>query len=223
MERIFKPVQPLTLDAAIATWDAISHGHDSFSIQLMETVQCLPLAVTLLAQLAETESSEALWASWNLESTRLVASDGSQHRLNNLELSIELSLKGPRLCACSGALDFFINLCLLPQGMSEFRISELDVAFGQDFTGLRLAVRVLKQCSLAYTQDGFLCVLSPIRQYIQSHQELSTPLTQVLLRHMTGVYLNLVPTDQLPPRVQSKTYTWNMVTSLWCWILSPTK
>ncbi|KAJ7896530.1 hypothetical protein B0H13DRAFT_2523010 [Mycena leptocephala] len=169
---VFKPIQPLTLYAAIETWDAISHGHDNFSIQLMDAVECLPLAVTLLAQLAETESSEALWASWNLESTRLVTLDGSQHRLSNLELSIELSLKSPRLFSCSGALDFFIILCLLPQGMSELRIPELDAALGKDFTGLR-------------------------RVYIQSHQELSTPLTQVLLRHMTGVYLNLIPAQPI--------------------------
>ncbi|KAF7364971.1 TPR-like protein [Mycena venus] len=190
-----KPIQPLTLDAALATWDAISHDHDDFSVLLIEAVECIPLAVTLLAQLAQIESSEALWASWNSESTKLVASDGSMYRLNNLELSIELSLKGPRLHACSGAIDFFVVLCMLPQGMPESRIPQFETAFGNNFSGLRSAVRVLKQCSLAYTRDGFLSVLSPIRQYTQSHCELTTPLAKTLFLQMAKIYMDLIPED----------------------------
>ncbi|KAJ7307072.1 hypothetical protein DFH08DRAFT_494840 [Mycena albidolilacea] len=189
-----KPIQPLTLDAALATWDAISHDHDNFSVLLIEAIECIPLAVTLLAQLAQTESSEALWASWNCESTKLVTSDGSLHRLNNLELSIELSLKSPRIHACSGALDFFVALCMLPQGMPEFRIPQFEAAFGNNFS-LRSAIRVLKRCSLAYTWDSFLCVLSPIRQYTHAHSELTTPLAKTLSLQMAKIYINIIPAD----------------------------
>ncbi|KAF7364973.1 TPR-like protein [Mycena venus] len=190
-----EPIQPLTLDAALETWDAISNTHDNFSVLLIEAVECIPLAVTLLAQLAQTESSEQLWASWSMESTKLVASDGSMHRLNNLELSVELSLKGPRLCACSGAIDFFVVLCMLPQGMPELRIPQFETAFGNTFPSLRSAIRVLKQCSLAYTRDGFLSVLSPIRQYTQSHCELTTPFAKTLFLEVAKVYMNLIPAD----------------------------
>ncbi|KAJ7205427.1 hypothetical protein GGX14DRAFT_367937, partial [Mycena pura] len=190
-----KPIQPLTLEAAIETWDAISYNHDDFSILLIQAVEGIPLAVTLLAQLAQVDSSEALWASWNSELTKFIKSDGSENRQNSLDLSIQLSIQSPRLRACTGALDFFVVLCMLPQGMPELRISDFEVAFGTDFTGLRSVIRVLKQCSLAYARDGFLCVLSPIRQYTQAHQELSTLLTRNLFLKMTKLYLNLIPAD----------------------------
>ncbi|KAJ7193651.1 hypothetical protein GGX14DRAFT_588296, partial [Mycena pura] len=187
-----KPIQPLATEAAIKTWNAISHSHDEFSILLIQAVECIPLAVTLLAQLAQTDSSKALWASWNSESTKFIRSDGSESRLNSLDLSIQLSVQSPRLRGCSGAIDFFGVLCMLPQGLPEMRISEFEAAFGIDFKELRAAIRVLKQCSLAYTLDGFLCVLSPIRQYVKSHQELTTALTRTLFRQVAWVYMNVI-------------------------------
>ncbi|KAJ7192049.1 hypothetical protein GGX14DRAFT_596543 [Mycena pura] len=187
-----KPIQPLATEAAIKTWNAISHSHDEFSILLIQAVECIPLAVTLLAQLAQTDSSKALWASWNSESTKFIRSDGSESRLNSLDLSIQLSIQSPRLRGCPGAIDFFGVLCMLPQGMPEMRISEFEAAFGIDFKELRAAIRVLKQCSLAYTLDGFLCVLSPIRQYVKSHQELTTPLTRTLFRQVAWVYMKVI-------------------------------
>ncbi|KAJ6540180.1 hypothetical protein DFH09DRAFT_1041799 [Mycena vulgaris] len=192
---LLPPIQPLTIAAAVETWDAISHGHDDFSLLLINAVDCIPLAVTLLSQLAESESAEALWASWETESTKLVKSDGSAHRLNNLELSIELSLQGPRLRACPGALDFFIILCMLPQGLPESRIPEFETSFRNHFGGTRAAIRVLKQCSLAYALKGFLRVLSPMRQYTQDHPDLATTLSTTLFTQMAELYFDLIPTD----------------------------
>ncbi|KAJ6540175.1 hypothetical protein DFH09DRAFT_1283039 [Mycena vulgaris] len=190
---LLPPIQPLTIAAAVETWDAISHGHDDFSLLLINAVDCIPLAVTLLSQLAESESAEALWASWETESTKLVKSDGSAHRLNNLELSIELSLQGPRVRACAGALDFFMILCMLPQGLPESRIPEFETSFRSHFGGTRAAIRVLKQCSLAFTLEGFLRVLSPVRQYTQDHPDLATTLCTTLFTQMAALYFDLIP------------------------------
>ncbi|KAJ6501409.1 hypothetical protein DFH09DRAFT_1375733 [Mycena vulgaris] len=192
---LLPPIQPLTVPAAVETWDAISHGHDDFPLLLINAVDRIPLAVTLLSQLAESESTEALWASWETESTKLVKSDGSAHRLNNLELSIELSRQGPRLRACPGALDFFIILCMLPQGLPESRIPEFETSFKDHFGDIRSAIRVLKQCSLAYTLEGFLRVLSPVRQYTQDHPELATALFTTLFTQMAKLYFDLIPAD----------------------------
>ncbi|KAJ6543767.1 hypothetical protein DFH09DRAFT_1367871 [Mycena vulgaris] len=194
---LLPPIQPLTVSAALETWDTISHGHDDFSLLLINAVDCIPLAVTLLAQLAESESTEALWASWETESTKLVKSDGSAHRLNNLELSIELSLQGPRLRACPGALDFFMILCMLPQGLPESRIQEFETSFRNHFGGTRAAIRVLKQCPLAYSLEGFLRVLSPVRQYTQDHPDLATALSTSLFTQMAELYFDLIPTNYL--------------------------
>ncbi|KAJ6493504.1 hypothetical protein DFH09DRAFT_358058 [Mycena vulgaris] len=194
---LLPPIQPLTVAAALETWDTISHSHDDFSLLLINAVDCTPLAVTLLSQLAESESAEALWASWETESTKLVKSDGSAHRLNNLQLSIELSLQGPRLRACPGALDFFMILCMLPQGLPESRIPEFETSFNDHFRGIRSAIRVLKQCSLAYALEGFLRVLSPIRQYTQDHPDLATTLSTTLFAQMAELYFDLIPTYDL--------------------------
>ncbi|KAJ6543730.1 hypothetical protein DFH09DRAFT_36083 [Mycena vulgaris] len=194
---LLPPIQPLTVSAALETWDTISHGHDDFSLLLINAVDCIPLAVTLLAQLAESESAEALWGSWEIESTKLVKSDGSAHRLNNLELSIELSLQGPRLRACPGALDFFMILCMLPQGLPESRIPEFETSSKDYFGGIRSAIRVLKQCSLAYALEGFLRVLSPVRQYTQDHPDLATTFSTTLFTQMAELYFDLIPTDDL--------------------------
>ncbi|KAF8171908.1 P-loop containing nucleoside triphosphate hydrolase protein [Mycena galopus ATCC 62051] len=188
-------VKTLAPDAAIETWDAISDGHNQFSVQLMEAVDNLPLAVTLLAQLAQIESSEELWNCWEANSTKLVTSDGTRHRLNSLEFSIELSLKSPRIEKYKGALDFFAVLCMLPQGMSKGRITEFKTTVANDLPELDDIITVLKQCSLAYTRDGFLCVLSPIRQCILSHPELSTPLSKNLFGQMAEVYFELIPNN----------------------------
>ncbi|KAJ7300458.1 hypothetical protein DFH08DRAFT_725292 [Mycena albidolilacea] len=189
------PIKPLTVAAAVETWDAIVHSHDDFSLLLINAVDCIPLAVTLLAQLAEIDSSEVLWASWGIESTRLVKSEGSAHRLNNLELSIELSLHGPRLRGCPGSLDFFVTLCMLPQGLRESRISEFEMAFRNSFEGTHSAIRMLKQCSLAYSIEGFLRVLSPVRQYTHGHLNPATTLATTLFTQMADIYFNLISTD----------------------------
>ncbi|KAJ6514061.1 hypothetical protein DFH09DRAFT_1433062 [Mycena vulgaris] len=194
---ILPPIQPLTVTAALETWDTISHGHDGFSLLLINAVDCIPLAVTLLSQLAGSESAEALWASWETESTKLVKSDGSAHRLKYLELSIELSLRGLRLGACPSALDFFRILCMLPQGLPESRIPELETSFRNHFGGTRSAIRVLKQCSLAYALNSFLRVLSPVQQYTQDHPDLGTTLSTSLFTQMAELYFDLIPTDDL--------------------------
>ncbi|KAJ7691109.1 hypothetical protein B0H14DRAFT_3048288, partial [Mycena olivaceomarginata] len=64
------------------------------------------------------------------------------------------------------------------------------------FAGTQLAIRALKQCSLAYTLNGFLRVLSPVRQYTQSHPELSTTLATTLFTRMAELYFNLIPTEE---------------------------
>ncbi|KAF8130437.1 hypothetical protein K438DRAFT_2032275 [Mycena galopus ATCC 62051] len=185
-------VKTLTPDAAIETWDVISEDHDQFSVQLMEAVDNLPLAVTLLAQLAQAESSKELWRRWESKSIKLVTSDGIRHRLNSLEVSIELSLNSSRIQKCHGALDFFLVLCILPQGMPEWQITEFEMVFADALLELDQIITVQRQCSLAYTRDDFLCVLSPIRQYILSHRELSTSLSKNLFSQMAQVYLELI-------------------------------
>ncbi|KZV62643.1 hypothetical protein PENSPDRAFT_692333 [Peniophora sp. CONT] len=183
-------ITPLTLEAALDTWDAICDSHDDYSKLLVEAVDLVPLAVTLLAQLALTETAEVLWARWELEQTRLLqTARGPEHRLNSVERSIVLSLTSPTLRDKEHVLNFFSVLCTLPQGLPESRISAFADAYASLLPHLRHSITVLKQCSLAYTsEDRFLRVLSPIRHYIQSHH----PCSDFCLTVLGDIYCSLI-------------------------------
>ncbi|KZV61580.1 TPR-like protein [Peniophora sp. CONT] len=183
-------ITPLILEAALDTWDAICDSHDDYSELLVNAVDLVPLAVTLLAQLAVTETSEVLWGRWELEQTRLLQTGrGPEHRLNSVERSIVLTLTSPTLRDKEHVLDFFRVLCTLPQGIPESRISAFAGAFTALIPDLRRSVGILKQCSLAYASDDcFLRVLSPIRHYIQRHHPCSDGPFAVL----TDIYCSLI-------------------------------
>ncbi|KZV60037.1 TPR-like protein [Peniophora sp. CONT] len=183
-------ITPLTLEAALDTWDDICGSHDGYSELLVQAVDLVPLAVTLLAQLALTETSEVLWGRWELEQTRLLqTARGPEHRLNNVERSIVLSLTSPILRDKEGVLNFFSVLCTLPQGIPESRTSVFADAYASLLPDLRRSIAILKQCSLAYTsEDHFLRVLSPIRHYIQSHY----PCSNVTFAILADIYCSLV-------------------------------
>ncbi|KZV61582.1 TPR-like protein [Peniophora sp. CONT] len=183
-------ITPLTLEAALDTWDAICDSHDDYSELLVKAVDLVPLAVTLLAQLAVTETSEVLWDRWELEQTRLLQTPrGPEHRLNSVERSIVLSLTSPILRDKEDVLNFFSALCTLPQGIPESRISAFADAYASLLPDLRCSIAILKQCSLAYTsEDRFLRVLSPIRHYIQSHH----PCSDISFAVLTDIYCTLM-------------------------------
>ncbi|KZV59882.1 hypothetical protein PENSPDRAFT_694758 [Peniophora sp. CONT] len=183
-------ITSLTFEAALETWDAICDSHDAYTERLIKAVDLVPLAVTLLAQLALTESSEVLWGRWALEQTSLLqTSRGSEHRLNSVERSVGLSLSSPMLRDNTVALNFFSVLCTLPQGLPEARIPALVDAYAIRLPNLRRSIALLKQCSLVYSsEDDFLRVLSPIRHYMQVHH----PVSSALFSHLSDVYCTLV-------------------------------
>ncbi|VDC06404.1 unnamed protein product [Peniophora sp. CBMAI 1063] len=170
-------VEPLTSESALAVWDAICETHDDFSLKLVRAVDHVPLAVTILAHLAESESSHALWTRWEQEQTELLRIHGPTHRLSNVDISVQLSLNSPRLRGDKELLEFFGVLCILPQGMLESRISTFVGAYKDQLPNMRRSITLLKQCSLAYpSRDGYLRVLSPVRHYVQTYHPVSSKL-----------------------------------------------
>ncbi|VDC06434.1 unnamed protein product [Peniophora sp. CBMAI 1063] len=184
------PIKSLDHEAALVTWRSICPLHDEFSRRLMEAVDYVPLAVTLLAQLAVIESSEVLWSRWELEQTSLLqTARGPEHRLNNVESSIRLSLSTPLLHNKHEALLLLSLLSVLPQGLSESRIPSFAEASAQYFSNLRSSITLLKQCALAYSSDdGFLRILSPIRHYMLANH----PIQSAHLSCLADVYCNVV-------------------------------
>ncbi|KZV75997.1 hypothetical protein PENSPDRAFT_680464 [Peniophora sp. CONT] len=186
---LLPPIVPLAVEAALQTWEMICDSRDEYAERLVKAVDCVPLAVTLLAHLAQSESSEVLWTRWEEERTELLRVRGPEHRLNNVERSIELTLSSPRLRDDTSSLLLLSTVCALPQGLRECHMSAYAKSFAEHLPKLRQSVTTLKQCSLAYSsQDGFLRVLSPVRHYMQTRR----PITDPLFTCLSDFYCKLV-------------------------------
>ncbi|KZV76207.1 hypothetical protein PENSPDRAFT_570179, partial [Peniophora sp. CONT] len=182
------PIMPLSLDAALQTWDAICEVHNEYSIKLVHAVDCLPLAVTLLANLAESESSKMLWERWEHDKLEVLHTQDSDNRLSNIEFSIELSFRGPKLKDDVQTVQCLSIICMLPQGLHESRISLFADAYSQVLPKFRSSIALLQGLCLVYSSDdGFVRVLSPMRHYIQAHH----PLPDHLLSQLANIYCDI--------------------------------
>ncbi|VDC01754.1 unnamed protein product [Peniophora sp. CBMAI 1063] len=188
--RPFLPeIKPLSLDNAMQIWDAICDGHDDDSIRLAKAVDCVPLAVSLLAALARNETSKTLWSRWCNDYTKFVKTRGSRDRLSSLDISIGLSVHGSRLRDRPEAVLLLSIICFLPQGMRESRSQGFADAFIAVVPNLQASVALLKQCSLIYlSEDGFLRALSPIVHYMRADHTVP----DLVFTKLADFYYNIV-------------------------------
>ncbi|KZV62703.1 TPR-like protein, partial [Peniophora sp. CONT] len=194
-------VVPLTLEAAIEIWDAICDSHDQHSIMLIRAVDQVPLAVTLLAHLAQSESTDSLWARWEDEQIELLRARGPGSRLTQVDISIQISLHSPRLRDEPLTLQLFSVICTLPQGLPESRIPAFVATFRDQLPHLRRSITLLKQCSLLYlSEDKYLRVLSPVRLYMHARHRIA----DTLLSRLVESYCDLVDfrSDRFTEEVQ---------------------
>lgn len=166
---ILPPLQPVDLDSAVAIFQAIVNKADKHAIDLIRAVDCIPLAVTLIANLAavDGESTEALWLRWQEESTAMVES--GQDRLTSLETSIQLSLSSPRMQRDPSALSLLSAFSLLPDGISldTIRVCEKGLP---GIASVKKSISTLRQNALFYEDENKdLRLLSPIRLFMISH------------------------------------------------------
>ena len=166
---LMPPLQPVDLDSASSIFCTISQKLDHHAVNLIKAVDCVPLAVTLLANLAavDGETTEALWARWAEESTAMV--EGGQDRLSSLEASVRLSLSSPRMNKDPDALPFLSVLACLPDGMSSWALRACERGL-TSVARVKKAVSTLRQNSLVF-EDSYhrIRVLSPIRLYVCAH------------------------------------------------------
>ncbi|KAI0246909.1 P-loop containing nucleoside triphosphate hydrolase protein [Lactifluus subvellereus] len=85
------PLKTLTHDAAREIWEEIADEYDDSAEELIKAVDYVPLAVNLLAHLAQATSPALLLKEWNEKQTGLIQMDQT-HKLSNLEYSIQLSI-----------------------------------------------------------------------------------------------------------------------------------
>ncbi|KAI0296548.1 hypothetical protein B0F90DRAFT_1819902 [Multifurca ochricompacta] len=110
------PLETLSLDAAKEVWKHITNSYDTFSEELIKAVDFVPLAVTLLAHLAQATLPELLLEEWKEKQIKLIKR-GQVHKLSNLEHSIQLSIESGRMKATPSAKDLLGILSMLPDGI----------------------------------------------------------------------------------------------------------
>lgn len=145
-EPILAPLKTLNHHAAKMVWKHIANDYDSFAEKLLKAVDYVPLAVTLLAYLAQVTSPALLWDEWNIKHTELVKT--GQHRLSNLNSSIQLSLNSSRMRSNSSAQNLLGILSVLPDGIHLKQLERFKKIFND--LDIEKCLEVLQSCGLIY-------------------------------------------------------------------------
>ncbi|KAH7106438.1 hypothetical protein BKA62DRAFT_295516 [Auriculariales sp. MPI-PUGE-AT-0066] len=163
----------LELEAARQTFGQIV-GRESFEPtelealdHLMRNVDCMPLAVNLLARLHESPVN--LLRQWEKQRTSLlqVDSHNSQRRDLSVEVSIQVSLDYlPDMNVDPEPFQLLAICSFLPDGLFPESCEQLRPTFSR----LDRAIRLLRHHALVYVgSSGELRMLNPIRLFVQSH------------------------------------------------------
>jgi tetratricopeptide (TPR) repeat protein len=156
-------LSPLTCPAAQELFLKVAGKHfraDRHLDPLLQPLEGVPLAVTLLAHQAEGQKNlAALWRQWERENTRMLKYAGGDHRLTNLERSFEVSIRSPRMTPES--LRLLRLLALLPGGGANQDLERI-------VPGLMIqGAAALTKIALAVEEGPRLRLLAPIREYVQ--------------------------------------------------------
>ncbi|KAH9034089.1 P-loop containing nucleoside triphosphate hydrolase protein, partial [Lactarius pseudohatsudake] len=162
------PLTNFPRDAAKRTWESLAGTCDEWAEKLIDAVDCLPLAVTLLGSLAEVSTAETLWERWQKENIALVEKEKGD-KLSSLEFSIELSLESSRMAADGSSKRLLGILSLLPDGVPAFPSPEFRRLF-PDVPDIPRSLDTLLKCSLAVrTADKRVQVNSLVRFYCEKN------------------------------------------------------
>ncbi|KAG8960785.1 hypothetical protein FRC03_006147, partial [Tulasnella sp. 419] len=160
---------------------------------LLQELDCMPLAITLMAKLASGgETVQQLLSQWRTERTRLLDQAGGDRR-TSIEVSIKLSLDSQAVKANKDAITLLGVFAMLPGGAAFGRLGDLCPSV----PNWSAALRVLLGAALAqYSADkSFIQVLSPIRSYITLHH----PLKGTALQDLRFSYYELAKKGALRP------------------------
>ncbi|KAJ7911709.1 hypothetical protein B0H13DRAFT_1875543 [Mycena leptocephala] len=173
-------LKPLEQAAARQTFiDIADNTHDPNEVdKVLLLTDNMPLAISLMAHLVDSEGCPYVLSHWEEEKTSLI-SDGYD-RTSNLDLSISLSLSSPRLNTFPHSKDLLSLLSMLPDGLSDVELVQSKVPL-DNILGCKAA---LIRTSLAYS-DGHkqLKALVPIREYMQKIQPPGDHLIRPLRKH----------------------------------------
>ncbi|KAJ7900873.1 hypothetical protein B0H13DRAFT_1622166, partial [Mycena leptocephala] len=161
------PLDSISLAASRDTFVDIAgpptSEEESDFAELLELTRDLPLACSLMANVASFEGYSTTLSRWKAKNTALLSS--GHDRRSNLDKSIAVSLNSSRMASMPSAKDLLSLLSVLPDGISD---SDLQKSTIISASLLPRCKTLLLRTSLAYlTRDGRLKALSPIRDYFR--------------------------------------------------------
>ncbi|KAF8193174.1 hypothetical protein K438DRAFT_1761882 [Mycena galopus ATCC 62051] len=174
------PLKPLDQEAARCTFiDIADNGHRPEEVdQVLSLTDNMPLAISLLAHLADSEGCTNVLLRWEEEKTTLI-SEGFDKR-SNLDLSISLSLSSPRIESLPHSRELLSLLSMLPDGLSDVELVQSNLPV-DNILGCKAA---LIHTSLAYSDEQKrLKALVPIREYVKKTQPPGNHLIWPLLKY----------------------------------------
>jgi tetratricopeptide (TPR) repeat protein len=148
--------------------------------ELLEAIDCVPLAIMLIAHASEGEPNlENVWQRWQAERTTMLRRAGGKERLTNIEVSYEFSINSPR--RTHGALRLLRLLALLPSGLAA---KDLSLVMRRDGPA---AASVLRKLGMIFDESERLRLLAPLREYVRAKYEPEPFDQQRLVSHFMGM------------------------------------
>jgi tetratricopeptide (TPR) repeat protein len=159
-----EPLRPKPLDLPAARQAFLAIAGDRFASDpdldpLLQQLDRLPLALSLMAHVSEAEPSLAtVRQRWSDERTTMLRRSDGASRLTNIEVSLELSLASRRLTAPARKL--LGILALLPAGAAATDVSDL---LGENAAPHLSSAR---KCGLLFDDGGRVRLLAPVREWL---------------------------------------------------------
>jgi tetratricopeptide (TPR) repeat protein len=181
------PLITLDSDAARQLWEHTADNYDKFAEELTKAVDYVPLAVSLLAHLAQATTPQLLLKQWGIKQTEFIYT-GQANKQFNLEYSIQISIESGRMRANSSAKELLGVLSMLPDGMHIKQVerfmtilSEIDILSG---------ICTLQECGIMSVIGETYQTHPIIRNFCKNH----TLLSQRHKNALIDFYINLAST-----------------------------
>jgi hypothetical protein len=173
-------LKPLGQNAARQTFiDIADDIHKSEDIdKILLLTDNMPLAIDLIAHLADSEGIPNVLSGWETQRTSIL-SEGHDAK-SNLELSISLSISGPRMKSFPQALDLLSLLSMLPDGLSDVELLQSEFPLENILT----CKSTLLSTALAYTDgQNRLKALVPVREFVKKTDPPKIDVIHLLSHH----------------------------------------
>lgn len=147
----------------------------------LQELDCVPLAITLLAQVSLDLPLAFVLRLWREKKTsmlRLPSPSESRDRLESVDVSISISITALDIIRNPEAIQLLGMICLLPDGL--FLWQERLDSIGKSYSTTTSAMLLLRKFALIYIAGDKLGVLSPIRHFVLQYHSPDPEHTQCI-------------------------------------------